>query len=87
MGQKVNVAEISSHYNDSATEDIDSTPNNKVVGEDDLDMAPVLLSISTGLMSFVKDYLLILTGVLIIMAVVIVRRRNIAMSKRARKIK
>ncbi len=85
MGQKVNVAEISSHYNDSATEDIDSTPNNKVVGEDDLDMAPVLLSISTGLMSFVKDYLLILTGVLIIMAVVIIRRRNIVMSKKARK--
>ena len=87
LGQKVNVAEISSHYNDSATEDIDSTPNNKVVGEDDLDMAPVLLSISTGLMSFVKDYLLILTGVLIIMAVIIIRRRNIVMSKRVRKSK
>ena len=84
LGQKVNVAEISSHYNDSATEDIDSTPNNKVIGEDDLDMAPVLLSISTGLKAFVNDYLLIITGVLIILAVVVVRRRNIAISKRAR---
>ena len=36
---------------------------------------------------FVKDYLLILTGVLIIMAVIIIRRRNIVMSKRVRKSK
>ncbi|MBQ2937825.1 MAG: hypothetical protein IJE05_02955, partial [Clostridia bacterium] len=29
-------------------EDIDSTPDNQVEGEDDIDDAPVLLSISTG---------------------------------------
>ena len=28
--------------------DIDSTPDNKVEGEDDIDDAPVLLSITTG---------------------------------------
>ena len=48
LGQKVNVAEISEDYNFNNSHDIDSTPNNKVVGEDDLDTAPVLLSISTG---------------------------------------
>ena len=48
LGQKVNVAEISEDYNFNDSHDIDSTPNNKVVGEDDLDTAPVLLSISTG---------------------------------------
>ena len=48
LGQKVNVAEISDDYNFNNSHDIDSTPNNKVVGEDDLDTAPVVLSISTG---------------------------------------
>ena len=48
LGQKVNVAEISEDYNFNNSHDIDSTPNNKVVGEDDLDTAPVILSISTG---------------------------------------
>ena len=48
MGTKVNWAEISEDYNDSDSKDIDSTPNNKVPGEDDIDDAPVLLSIKTG---------------------------------------
>ena len=48
MGQKVNVAEISADKNDSNTPDVDSTPNNKVMTEDDIDDAPVILSISTG---------------------------------------
>lgn len=48
FGLKVNVAEISKDYNDSNTPDIDSTPNNKVEGEDDIDDAPVILSIKTG---------------------------------------
>ena len=50
MGLKVNVAEISKDYNQYETPDIDSTPNNKVEGEDDIDDAPVMLSISTGQM-------------------------------------
>ena len=48
MGQKVNVAEISEDKNNSATKDVDSTPNNKVMTEDDIDDAPVILSVSTG---------------------------------------
>ena len=48
LGLKINVAEISKDKNDSNTPDIDSTPNNKKPGEDDIDDAPVLLSIKTG---------------------------------------
>lgn len=48
MGLKQNVAEISKDYNEYGAPDIDSTPNNKVVGEDDIDDAPVMLSIKTG---------------------------------------
>ena len=48
LGTKNNIAEISKDYNDKGAHDIDSTPNNKVPGEDDQDDAPVLLSIKTG---------------------------------------
>ena len=48
MGLKVNVAEISKDYNEYGTPDIDSTPNNKVPGEDDIDDAPVMLTVTTG---------------------------------------
>ena len=48
MGEKVNIAEISQDKNDSNSPDIDSTPNNKVMTEDDIDTAPVVLSVSTG---------------------------------------
>ena len=48
MGLKVNTAEISKDYNDEGVPDIDSTPNNKKPGEDDIDDAPVMLSIKTG---------------------------------------
>ena len=48
MGLKINVAEISKDYNEYGTPDIDSTPNNKVPGEDDIDDAPVMLTVTTG---------------------------------------
>jgi len=45
---KTNVAEISAHKNDSNSPDIDSTPDNRKEGEDDMDSADVMLQISTG---------------------------------------
>ena len=48
MGLKVNIAEISKDRNDYGTPDIDSTPNNGVPGEDDIDDAPVMLTVKTG---------------------------------------
>ena len=48
MGVMTNVAEISEDKNDSNTPDIDSTPNNKKEGEDDIDDAPVALTTVAG---------------------------------------
>ena len=62
MGLKTNVAEISKDYNESNTPDIDSTPDNKKPGEDDIDDAPVLLSIKTGSMPM---YLTLTTFILV----------------------
>ena len=48
LGLKVNIAEISKDHNNSNTPDIDSTPDNFKPGEDDIDDAPVILSVKTG---------------------------------------
>jgi uncharacterized repeat protein (TIGR01451 family) len=69
LGQKVNTAEISKDYNDNGSSDIDSTPDNKVAGEDDIDTAPVILSISTG---SEQRYIVLPTAVMVILATGIV---------------
>ena len=48
MGLKVNIAEISKDHNILESPDIDSVPDNKIDGEDDLDDAKVMLTIKTG---------------------------------------
>lgn len=48
MGVMNNTAEISEDYNEYGVPDKDSTPDNQKKGEDDIDDAPVMLSISTG---------------------------------------
>ena len=66
MGVKTNIAEISKDYNDSHTPDIDSTPNNKKEGEDDIDDAPVALMVVSGseptYIALIGGALLIVTG-------------------------
>ena len=65
MGLKTNIAEISKDYNDRGVPDRDSTPDNKKDGEDDIDDAPVMLSIATGK---VKTYFALGFTVLIMLA-------------------
>ena len=48
MGVMTNIAEISKDGNEYGIPDKDSTPDNQRQGEDDIDDAPVMLSISTG---------------------------------------
>ncbi len=67
MGLKVNVAEISKDKNDSDTPDIDSTPNNKKPGEDDIDDAPVILSTKTGEL-LNTSYIILAAGALAILS-------------------
>ena len=66
MGLKTNIAEISKDKNKSNTPDIDSTPNNKKPKEDDIDDAPVLLSIKTGIDNNTQNIILIVGGLSVI---------------------
>ena len=69
MGVKTNIAEISEDDND----DIDSTPDNFIDGEDDQDDAPVMLSIILGKENmFIGLSLLVLTTIAV--GVVLIKR-------------
>ena len=48
LGQKTNWAEIYKDENEYNSPDIDSTPGNNTPGEDDIDDAPVILTVKTG---------------------------------------
>ena len=68
LGLKVNVAEISKDYNDKDdTSDIDSTPDNKIDGEDDIDNAPVILSVQTGDNNVMPLYVIVALGTITIL--------------------
>ena len=47
-GTTINTAEILKASNDLSLQDIDSTPGNKVNGEDDMSTAEIIISIRTG---------------------------------------
>ena len=53
---KTNIAEISEDFNEWGIPDRDSTPDNQVPGEDDIDDASVLLSITTGILGHINIY-------------------------------
>ena len=76
MGVMNNTAEISEDYNEYGVPDKDSTPDNQKKGEDDIDDAPVMLSISTGQMRiyFTLGFIVLITvagGVVLIKKFVI----------------
>ena len=66
LGLKTNIAEISEDYNDWGTPDIDSTPNNKKDEEDDIDDAPVVLTVVTGV---APTYIAIIASSVLILGV------------------
>ncbi len=65
LNLKINVAEISKDSNPSDSPDIDSTPNNKKDGEDDIDDAPVILTVVTGI---AQNYIAIIAGAILIIS-------------------
>ena len=67
LGTKINIAEISEDDNPSKTPDIDSTPDNEKPEEDDIDDAPVMLVIKTGL--DINPQYSILAGVVLVILV------------------
>ena len=61
-----NIAEIVSDYNEKATKDIDSKPNNFDSSEDDLSSADIYLGITTGIKRLYKYSLVIISiGIII----------------------
>ena len=63
LALKTNTAEISKDKNEYGVPDRDSTPDNQKEGEDDIDIAKVILAVSTGT---VKTYFMLATGLLVI---------------------
>ena len=72
LGLKTNTAEISEDYNKYGVPDIDSVPDNKKYGEDDIDDAKVILSIKTGLVNNIVMYSTIGLVILVVMGTGIV---------------
>ena len=75
MGVMTNTAEISEDYNDYGIPDRDSTPNNKVPGEDDIDDAPVMVTIKTG--SEIALYIAIALGatMILVSGIVMIKKK------------
>ena len=68
IGVMVNTAEIEKDHNDFGIPDRDSTPGNNVPGEDDIDDAPVMITIKTGTTG-IAIYTSIALGALLIISV------------------
>ena len=77
FGLKINTAEISKDKNDSDTPDIDSVPNNKKPGEDDIDDAPVILTVKTGSEINGQIIIIVVAGLAIISAGVILIKKYV----------
>ena len=65
---QTNIAEISEDDNERGIPDRDSTPDNKVSGEDDIDDADVLLSIKTGMTENIVAFIAGGTIILLVLA-------------------
>ena len=76
LALKTNTAEISEDKNEYDVPDRDSTPDNRKEGEDDIDIAKVILAISTGA---AKTYFILTLGLLTIILVGVVLIKKFVM--------
>ena len=74
LGKKTNVAEISADDNEFKSPDVDSTPDNRVPDEDDIDNAPVILSISTGSSTNHHYGLVVTVSVIMITGIALIKK-------------
>lgn len=75
-GRVNNRAEIAEYYNELGKIDIDSTPNNLEQNEDDLGVADVIISISTGVRTIGYTILILINIGLIAFAIYLIFKRN-----------
>ena len=63
-GRFSNTAEIAKCSNEDGIEDVDSLPNNKVTGEDDMSTASIIISVTTGkTLQYIFIVLLVITAI------------------------
>lgn len=77
-----NTAEIAEDYNALGLQDSNSTPGNKVKGENDMSSAEVILSIRTGGIVYVSIAIIIIAIIGGIVTFVIIRRKKIIEERR-----
>ena len=80
-----NRAEIAEDYNEYGIADVNSTPNNKMSGENDLGSADVIIGISTGGTIIAYVILAFINTVLIIIAIRLMIKNNIIRIKKERR--
>ena len=80
-GRFSNTAEIAKCSNEDGIEDIDSLPNNKVTGEDDMSTASIIISVTTGkTLQYITIVLTVIT--IIAITVIIINKRFINLKQR-----
>ena len=80
-----NRAEIAEAYNEYGTSDINSTPNNKISGENDLGAADVIIAISTGGTTIGYIILALVNMILIAIAIRLMIKNKIIRIKKERR--
>ena len=77
MGVKINTAEIEKDHNEYGTPDIDSTPGNGVPGEDDIDTAPVMITVKTGSEIITYSIIGIISTIIIATGIILIKKKVI----------
>lgn len=80
-----NRAEVAEAYNEYGVADVNSTPNNKMSGENDMGSADVIIAVSTGGTIIAYVILAIINTALIIIAIRLMIKNNIIRIKKERR--
>lgn len=76
VGRMGNVAEIAEDYNELGMKDINSTPNNRVSGENDMSTADAIISIKTGGIVFYSIITIVILIALSTVLVPVIKNKN-----------
>ena len=75
LGVLINTAEINKDHNEYGVPDRDSTPGNNVPGEDDIDDAPVMVTVKTGNEIALYISLTLGTAMILVVGIVMIKKK------------
>ena len=75
LGVLINTAEINKDHNEYDVPDRDSTPGNNVPGEDDIDDAPVMVTVKTGNEIALYISLTLGTAMILVVGIVMIKKK------------